>query len=304
MRHSEGRERVLLLPLSFGPCSISLLYVLNQHLKGQAERTGRTGFKLHILHVEKPGLDSSLLHEVKERFPEYHFSTVALSEVLSQDGIQELLHQYSGRKPGLESERQEDTQAQLEDIISNLASLTSRDDVTNILLQKVVVHFAKLHGCEAVLWGDSTTRLAERTLAETAKGRGSALPWLVADGDALHGVPFYYPMRDLLTKEIASFASLVDPPLDGLINREAVKPAVSTRNTTIDDLMKQYFESVEQEYPSIVANVVKTTSKLQTTPLSQVEKQCELCDVPLTARAPDRSRLCYGCIRTLPATSS
>ena len=126
------------------------------------------------------------------------------------------------------------------------------------------------------------------------------MPWVVTEGGSPHGIPFYRPMRDLLSKEIAAFASLVDPPLDDMILKEKVKPAVSTKNTTIDDLMKQYFESVEQEYPSIVANVVKTASKLESASLSAVEKHCELCDTPLNGFAPDKSRLCYGCIRVLP----
>ena len=191
--------------------------------------------------------------------------------------------------------------AALAHLLTNLNSPTSKGDITGILLRKLVVSFAKRHNCEAILWGDSTTRLAERTLAETAKGRGASLPWIVADGETLHGVPFYYPMRDLLSKEITAFTTFVEPPLADVIAIEAVKPIVSTKNTTIDDLMKQYFASVEREYPSIVANVVKTSGKLRATPLQEVEQQCELCDVPLDGQAPERSRLCYGCIRTLPA---
>jgi cytoplasmic tRNA 2-thiolation protein 2 len=155
-----------------------------------------------------------------------------------------------------------------------------------------------------VLWGDSTTKLAERTLSETAKGRGFSLPWIVADGESPHGIEFFYPMQELLSKEIEAYASLLDPSLDDLLHAEESKPAVSTKNTTIDDLMKQYFQSVERDYPSIVANVVKTAGKLQQLPLSETEQQCELCEMPLLDNAPQRSRLCYGCIRTLPWTGA
>ncbi|KAH9828152.1 cytoplasmic tRNA 2-thiolation protein 2-like [Teratosphaeria destructans] len=181
----------------------------------------------------------------------------------------------------------------------SLDSATSREDATIVLLRKLVVAKAKELNCEAILWGDSTTKLAERTLSETAKGRGSSLPWTVADGESLHGVPFYYPVRDLLTKELISFAALVDPPISDLLATVEVKPIVSTKNTTIDQLMKQYFESVEQEYPSIVANVVKTSGKLKAQILAEVEMQCEMCDIPLDGQGPEKSRLCHGCVRTL-----
>jgi cytoplasmic tRNA 2-thiolation protein 2 len=45
--------------------------------------------------------------------------------------------------------------------------------------------------------------------------------------------------------------------------------------------------------------VVRTTSKLQARTLQDVEAHCELCDLPLEGQAPERSRLCYGCIRTM-----
>ncbi|KAK5137298.1 hypothetical protein LTR08_000268 [Meristemomyces frigidus] len=299
VRHSDpGDERVLLLPLSFGLCSTALLHVLSQHLKGQSERTGRTGFKVHGLHVGcgDSRAAASLLEKVRERYPQHVFSSCPLSDVIAVEGVAELFQQDLQQ-----TEHDAGNEAALARLIADLNSPTSRDDIRQILLRKLVVSVAKRHNCEAVLWGDSTTRLAERTLAETAKGRGASLPWVVADGELLHGVPFYYPMRDLLSKEITAFTSLVEPPLDDIVAKEPVKPIVSTKNTTIDDLMKQYFESVEREYPSVVANVVKTSGKLRATPLEEVEQQCELCDVPLDGQAPERSRLCYGCIRTLPA---
>ena len=51
---------------------------------------------------------------------------------------------------------------------------------------------------------------------------------------------------------------------------------------------------------SIVTNVVRTTGKLRGLEVHEVKARCEVCEMPLEARgAPERSRLCYGCIRTL-----
>ncbi|KAK5693870.1 Cytoplasmic tRNA 2-thiolation protein 2 [Elasticomyces elasticus] len=291
VRHAgAGNERLLLLPLSLGPCSMTLLHVLSQHLTVQAEKSGRTGYRLHVLHVDDGENEdaTALMESVKQRYPEHAYSTCLLSDALKLEGINELL----------DADLQ--TSDALSTILGKLNSATSRDDMLQILLRKLVVNVAKQKDCEAIIWGDSTTRLAERTLAETAKGRGFTLPSVMGDGASPHGVPFYYPMRDLLSKEIVAFASQVDPSLDAVIRVDKAKPAVSTKNTTIDDLMRQYFESVEREYPSIVANVVRTTSKLQTISLQEVERQCELCDAPLQGHSPERSRLCYGCIRILP----
>jgi cytoplasmic tRNA 2-thiolation protein 2 len=302
VRYSQpGEEPTLLLSLSFGVSSMALLHLLSEHLKGQAEKTGRTGFQLFVLHVssaDSEAEDAILLEKVKSRYPDHIYIASPLSDIFSFEGHSSLQSQQA--VPEEHSDPDATNQEKLGLFLRTLSSATSRTDATQLLKRKLVVNIAKHHNCEAVLWADSTTKLAERTLSETAKGRGFALPWIVADGESSHGIQFYYPMRELLSKEIEAYGSILDPPLDGLAVVDAVKPAVSTKNMTIDDLMKQYFESVERDYPSIVANVVKTAGKLEQVELSQIESCCELCEMPLLQNAPERSRLCYGCVRTFP----
>jgi cytoplasmic tRNA 2-thiolation protein 2 len=298
VRHSDpSRERRLLLPISFGYCSVALLAVLSQHLKGQVEKTGRTGFQLHVLHIHECALNSEsspqyLLKKVEERFPEHTYSSRSISDLSVEENVLSLLVH------GVDNSTH--PEQSVNDVLASLTSVTSRSDALQILRRRLIVQFAKSENCEAILWADSTTRLAERTLAETAKGRGSSLPWLTSDGETPHAIPFYYPLRELLSKEIETFAAMADPPLHDLILTNQTKQAVSTKNTSIDDLMRQYFESVERDYPGIVANVVRTTGKLQAPSLGEVEKKCELCEMPLDSNAPERSRLCYGCIRNFP----
>lgn len=297
VRHSEaGKDRKLLLPLSFGPCSTALLNILGQHLKGQAGRTGRTGFQLHVLHVlgatdSDESAAKDRLEKVKGRYPEHSYSTINLADILAQDGA-------------IPSSLNPDDATDPATLLSSLPSATSRSDMLQILLRKTITHFATSTNCEAVLFGFSTTTLAAETLSSTAKGRGFSLPWLINDGDSPFGVPCYYPMRELLSKEVVSYVNFLDPPMDELVIFDTSKATVSAKNSTIDELMRGYFEGVERDFPSIVANVVRTTGKLQPTPLSQVEQQCELCDMPLEGQAPEKSRLCYGCIRNLPRTAA
>ncbi|KAK4504659.1 hypothetical protein PRZ48_002620 [Zasmidium cellare] len=303
VRNSElGKARKLLLPLSYDACSVGLLHILSQHLKGQTEKTGRTGFRLCVIRIDDElaaadGLRDDSWSAVQARYPEHEYYSAALSEVLSLDDLSNLFSETS--ENAVEGATPRD---RLLSILSPAKSATARQDTLQILRRRLVVHVARREECEAVVWEDSTTKLAERTIAETAKGRGFALPWIVADGESPHGVTFYYPLRELLTKELESYISFVEPPLEFV---KSDKPAnVSTKNMTIDDLMNQYFESVERDYPSIVANVVRTTGKLKAAPLSEVEQQCELCCIPLQGQSPEKSRLCYGCIRNMPQTAS
>ncbi|CAK4031160.1 Cytoplasmic tRNA 2-thiolation 2 [Lecanosticta acicola] len=300
VRHSEpGKERKLLLPFSPDASSVALLHILSQQLRLQSERTGRTGFKLCVMHVlhehDTEARARRAFAAIKARYPEHAYQSTFLSQVLAADDVSSLFPDL----PPNESLQSADTH-HLQAILRSTRSATARQDLEEILRRRLIVQCAKEQDCEAVVWEYSTTKLAERTLAETAKGRGFSIPWAVSDGESRLGIPFYYPMRELLRKEIEAYVSFLDPPFDHTLLQATVKPAVSTRNTTIDDLMGQYFDSVERDYPSIVANVVRTAGKLRSSTLSEVEQQCELCNMPLEGRAPERSRLCYGCIRNMP----
>jgi len=316
VKNSEpGKERTLLVPLSFGPSSTALLRVLSRHLKGQVEKTGRTGFKLHVLHVQQPGDDTptseALLEKVKLLYPEHIYSTVALSSITSDPelassllptSLQETLKTLRTTTPSTPSTPDDDL---FQSLLSTLPTPTSRTDALTLLQRKLITHHALAHSCAAILFSDTTTRLSERILSETAKGRGFALPWVVSDGESPLGIPIYYPLRELLSKEVSAYVDFVEPSLEGIVVRRdggASGGAAATtmmKNSTIDDLTRQYFGGIEVDYPSIVANVVRTTSKLQARSLSEVEAHCELCDLPLEGQAPERSRLCYGCIRTM-----
>lgn len=314
----------LLLPVSLGPSSVSLLHILDQHLQHQKERSGRCSFRIHVLFIDQSAVVQGLTYEAvwrswKDRFPSATYSIARLEDICSHDATVDLKNTFLSGPTSNEqacSERQS-----LEDLLAALPSATSRADMISILRCRLITCLAKEHGCSSILYGDSTTRLAERTLSETAKGRGGAIPWLTADGQVPHGIKVVYPMRDLLRKEIAAYTTMTVPPLTPLVlEKDSPSIVPSSKNTTIDDLMSQYFESVEQNYPSIVANVVRTSSRL-VAPLAdaKVGRVCHICRLPVakgdeglrwsgeqehpceladSATAPSSSSLCYGCARS------
>lgn len=322
---SANDDRKLLLPVSFGVSSVSLLYLLDDHLKRQAAKTGRTGYALHVLFVdtsavERDGASPSKLDQLQEAFPGHEYSRVALADIFKSSEAEEVLKEIPEAASTEGACEAGTPQERLERLVLSLPSATSRADVISMLKTRVIVSFAREHSCKGVLWGDSTTKIAEKTLAETSKGRGFSLPWLVSDGMSPFGLVFNYPLRDLLKKELAAHAELTSPPLTSLIKaQQPTQVSASAKNTTIDDLMKQYFESVEQDYPSIVANVVRTSSKLE--PATTADDRCHLCDMPVagsrfgihgwggdqddgSSAHPASGHLCYGCTRAAPQSAN
>lgn len=307
----NDQVKTLLLPVSFGVSSITLLHVLDQQLRNRREQGRHTGYKLDVLFVDQ----SSIHHEapsrssidlLRQKYPSHSYTTISLDEV-SEYGID---------VGGLLQSQQRD----LRDTISMVPSATSRVDLIDTTRRRLILAYAERHGCNSVLFGDSTTRLAERTLSETAKGRGIALPWLTADNDS-SGITCTYPLRDVLRKELLAYAEVVVPPLTTLIIKPLARVPTSSKDTTIDDLMSRYFESVEKNYPSIVANVVRTSGKLVAPGVPEHSDSCSLCGNPVingnwvgeqdrmipaliapTNGSSQVQSLCYGCARTMLTT--
>jgi cytoplasmic tRNA 2-thiolation protein 2 len=323
VRGSTKTPKKLLLPLSFGPSSTSLLHILDQHLTGQYERMNRATYELYVVHVDlfldvaNRKESAALLDKYKARFPRHSYSSVGLEEALILNDIVwdtlEITQPTKGDAKRTMSER-------LQEIIGSLPSATSRADLISTFKTRLLVDVAKRNNCEGILFGESTTRLAEKTLTETAQGRGFSLPWQVSDGMCPYGITFNYPLRDLLKKELMTLSSMTNPPLTDLIifKESSAQISASSKQNTIDDLMVQYFESVEENYPSIVANVVRTSSKLKSLTGDETTA-CGLCGLPV-AEGTDgifgwggdqnsNSRpareighddiLCYGCSRSI-----
>jgi cytoplasmic tRNA 2-thiolation protein 2 len=281
----------------------------------------RAAYELHVVHINlyldvTDRKDSSeLFAKYKARYPRHTYTGYGLHEALELDGID---WQSLGIEQSLVTNRQRSETEQLQNLIGSLPSATSRADIVSTLLTRLLVDVAKKSNCESILFGDTTTRLAEKTLTETAKGRGFSLPWQVSDGMSPYDLGFNYPLRDLLKKEIVIFSTVTEPPLTELIiyQQPSSNVSASSKLTTIDDLMAQYFESVEENYPSIVANVVRTSSKLK--PLTDDDTtSCGLCGLPVAEGTSgiygwggdqnskshqdsgEARMMCYGCSRSI-----
>jgi cytoplasmic tRNA 2-thiolation protein 2 len=296
-------SRSYLLPISFGSSSLSMLVAFDRYKEFQKQKNGKSRLSLHVVHLQEPGQSShEKLDQLRQLFPEYTFSSHHISSFFDPDMKLSQL----------------DTDAKLSQLLNTLKSNTAKDDILRICLVRSVVQFAKKGKFKNILWGDTTTRLAERVLSETSKGRGFSLPWQISDGETPFGVHFMYPFRDVLRTELTEYINLTDPSIKALIDAEKSVVPVNLRNTSIDLLMSRYFESAEEQYPNIVSNVVRTGTKLILGPVGL--QRCKLCTYPMTneqrgelmiethkdlkstTNPEPQHNICYACARN--ATSS
>ncbi|KAK8057626.1 hypothetical protein PG996_011563 [Apiospora saccharicola] len=167
---------------------------------------------------------------------------------------------------------------------------------------------------------------------ETPESEGS-IPTSKADGRFF----IYHPLREIFRSELKTYITLTNPPLTDLLPNPSSSTApaavVSHKDLSIDEVMSRYFAEVEINYPSVVANVVRTTGKLERSAgasahthmhageeqepatIRSQQKQCGLCGIALDEagdarwrgelgeQAPEveerRGKLCYGCDRSV-----
>lgn len=347
------QTKKILVGLSFGASSASLVNILYESIQAQLRKRPTPAYDPVVVHVDtdlsstaggdesSPPESQKLLGRFGERFPRFRFVRVPLTDVLGLETIDWSAMPIApsrdeGMAPG----------ERLQDFFARLPSTTSRADILRLFVRHLLVSAATREGCHALLLGCSTTALAELTLGETAKGRGYSLPWMVDDGPQSirsFGVPqqkidgpdgadgpaansreaskevakltIYYPLREVFRNELTIYTGLLSPPLtDLLISPDAARSGsafVSHKDVSIDDVMARYFQDVEKNYPSIVANVVRTTAKLERLGDEDGESCCGLCGMGLDELGDERwkgemgddggeyGRLCYGCQRAM-----
>ncbi|ESA43156.1 hypothetical protein NCU16624 [Neurospora crassa OR74A] len=244
--------------------------------------------------TEREKVEEVVLKRLGGRYPRFEFRVVYLEEVVGLETVDWEglgLEDFAGSSSTSTTTKAE----KLQQLFDNLPSTTSRTDLLRLFTRHLLIAEARKSHCHALLLGSSTTALAELTLSETAKGRGFSLPWQINDG--VLGVPsfspssspsppsspadagkktkmeetgmlVYHPLRDALRKELVTFTKLAGQPTpiaellpetDSFTTTAAV---VSHKDLSIDEVMVRYFAEVEENYPSIVANVARTTGKL------------------------------------------
>ncbi|GAO16433.1 hypothetical protein UVI_02047940 [Ustilaginoidea virens] len=269
-----------------------------------------------------------LLSRHRQRFPNVSFECLHLSRIWTVKTIDwSSLSSVALHDPSIS-----DPVERLRRFFEKLPSVSSRVDVLRLFVRHLLLHVAFERSYTAVLFGHTTTALAALTLTEVANGRGYAVSSLVNDGlyaVRTHGsatssshteglteaqMPIYYPLREVFKNELTTYINLV-PSLKELVPEpeSSAGRVVSHKDLSIAEVVGRYFDDVEAPYSGIVANVVRTTGKLDR---GAGQGFCHMCGMALDERgdalwagelgddglgALDHNQpagLCYGCKRT------
>ncbi|KAK9476202.1 hypothetical protein V1514DRAFT_311969 [Lipomyces japonicus] len=278
----------VLLALSLSESSLSLLEMLVSLLHEQRSmHRGRSGFELFVIHVDQSEVYpyaepiTTVMDRLQDRFGQ--------SCVIKKTGLnsifeskfayaQQFTHNYLSTSDYVVSDiiDPQDHTNNVKDLLSSIRDRTSKLDIIESIRQRLILQSASDLNCSTILWGDSMTRIAEKTLSLTAKGRGSSLPHQISD-TVKQGISHIYSLREVLRAETEQYVDLLQ--ISDLVAKPAIAMPNVLRMMTIDDLMVNYFADIETAFPSIVSTVVRTADKLAD-PIQDIASTCFICGVP------------------------
>jgi cytoplasmic tRNA 2-thiolation protein 2 len=269
---SDVEEQQVLLPLSLGKSSVALLDMVVDLIRVQRNHhNGRQGFDIHAVHIDETGIHGFeknplvMLDQLRSRYPEVSITSVKLESFLEDPDVDlEELDVNNGSY----------VCSTTRELLTFLVRRTSQRDMLDNIKRQLIYQLARRMHCQTVVWGHCMTRLAELVISLTAKGRGQVI------SDYLFGEQsnprVLYPLGEVLSSEVVNYNKLKD--LEEFIVNSTNKPPATTKLQSIDELVTQYFVSVEEGFPSVVSTVVRTAAKLA--PSKKSSKICAICGAP------------------------
>ncbi|KAK2594228.1 Cytoplasmic tRNA 2-thiolation protein 2 [Conoideocrella luteorostrata] len=311
--------------------------ILDTSAKFHSSKKSSPAFEPLVVHVDTDLSHTAnqsdtpaqrILSKYRERFPNVSFESVHLSRIWTVRTLDwsTLAGFQAGNQEGIsEVDR-------LKNFFRTLPSMTAKADVLRLFVRHILLDLALERSYTALLLGHSTTALAALAMAEVANGRGFAVPGQINDGSfavCRYGfgtdpsksreisetqMPLYYPLREVFKSELLTYLDLM-PSVKELMPEDNSPTGhfVSHKDLSITEVMERYFDSVEGPYSGIVANVVRTTGKLDRATSGGF---CHMCGMTLDELGDSRwagelgedadkldtsqsARLCYGCKRIM-----
>ncbi|KAF2078180.1 hypothetical protein CYY_000470 [Polysphondylium violaceum] len=267
-RESKREAEKLLIALSGGTCSMVVAELLRQCIDGLGK--SKMFFDIQCVHV-----DESLLYP----YYQYQETLEYLRELTASFGFPfhvVPLENIYGTDPSTAESRR----SRLIDSFKNVSSNTSKEDMIVYYREHLLSQTAHTLGCNKVVLGTSSNRLASKLVASTSKGRGFTVPneTSVVIEQPTNNIKFYQPLRDLLLKEIYIYyrhLRLREAPVIHPFTETKPKNSI---NTLCDDFLHCLQDISNQTVHTLLRSVDKLIS-----PSVNSEFICSMCLSPLTS---------------------
>jgi cytoplasmic tRNA 2-thiolation protein 2 len=283
---SITREKVL-FPLSLGKSSLVLLDILIALFDEQKKNPrAKIGFEIEVVHIDDSRVNKysntakDLINGIKssyniDNYP-IKFTVLKIQSFINRDNLAlvRLLPNFISYMIPLPEK-----DSTIEKIFDGCPNRASKHDLLRVIVNNMIKSYALAAGASSILWGHSMSTLASEVIALTVKGRGSEIySNLTDDTITLKGkqINIIHPLRDCSDGEIDKYVAIRDLEKFVLQPTENVNKLMN-KQKTINEVVSNYYKTVDGADDNIVSTVVKTGAKLDK-PKNFDNKICSICD--------------------------
>lgn len=303
-RSAIGKSKVIvpkdhvLVAYSGGPASSALLHFIRQGMN-----EGKLRFTVSVIHIDELGLVSSPAESRKAKVEEVAQSVIQMGFPLFLTCLEEGMKvnctdRSSGSSAALYQEvtsltdvghvLEKSDVSQLKNMLDALPSISAKEEFIRVLRNQLLVEAARERGFSKVVVADTATHLSIRIMTDFAKGKGAQVSFDTSIGDERYGdVMVVRPLRDLNLKEVEEY--------NRLQNVESVCTQHMRdqwhRGNSIEQLTTTFITGLQENFPSTVPNIVRTSAKLGQEERCEESGQCAMCQSPLDTSVGEASAL-------------
>ncbi|KAJ1649059.1 Cytoplasmic tRNA 2-thiolation protein 2 [Dispira simplex] len=302
LRLSSSHKPRVLVGYSGGTSSRALLHLVGQYSRHEFVTDDRDKFaKLVVCHIDTTGLFPELPHDtegirqsVEIAYPHVTYDNIPLEQVLTLQTMNDPLTGgwlmelspvsdaiagnfcFIPRRPLAET--QTSPTHRLTALFQAATKFSTKEDLLEHLTFQLLVQRAIHHRCDYIILGDTCTRLAIRTLANTGKGRGFALPLSLGGHPTwFNGIQFVRPLRECLVKEAALYNHIEQLQVFPTPSFTTLRPTKSSINKLTED----FICGLDRDFPSTTSAVTRTAGKLKASDRVPNNAACLLCLMPV-----------------------
>lgn len=223
-------------------------------------RSQNTFKRLHcmtkLLYVDESNITSNDKNEVKNLVKflnKYEDINKFIVSIGTQESLTEIsiIDQYFNKEFNFKSSFNE--------ILSNIKSLTSRQDYVKIHKFKIIQSVAEKLQCDFVFMSDISTSLATELLTSISLGRGASAALDVSLVDTrMKNIKIIRPIKDLNKTEVQFYLEVNNLPSFQILNYGSSSAATSS----IQNLTKHFVDNLQQNFSSTVSTIVRIGDKI------------------------------------------
>ena len=227
----EDDPSVLAIAYSGGLGSTVLLDLASRLLapSGKDNSPRRRWKDIHVLHIEKEGIDCSSISQwaaMVGRYPEFEFKTLRLA-----DDFHSILP-HAASKPGLGLLTGEPSSVTLEQYLRGLPTESARVTTMRTLTRLAVEHHARALGASHLLLGTSLSSISSAMISRICQGGGFTLA--SERGNHTDNLYVVAPLQDVMAKECAAWLKWNDlQTIGGTTPRPVASIESLTRGTSL-----------------------------------------------------------------------